>query len=64
MPDAPREPSVVLQTRLRGLVLERQELRRAQATRLLLEQNRLLIVQTQLELSRALVSEHGQTRVA
>jgi len=64
MPDARTEPSGVVQARLRELVCERQELRDAQASSLLLEQNRLLIVQAQLELSRALVSEHTQACVA
>jgi hypothetical protein len=39
-------------------VAERQRLRELQAAEDLLEQNRIEIVQTQLELSQALVSEH------
>ena len=50
--------SQVLQRRIARLVAERQRLRELQAAEGLLEQNRLEIVQTQLELSQALVSEH------
>jgi hypothetical protein len=46
------------------LVLERQRLRERQASEFVLEQNRLEIVQTQLELSQAFVSEHVGSRVA
>jgi len=56
--------SKVLQGRLAALVLERQRLRDARASEFVLEQNRLDIVQTQLELSQALVSEHVDSRVA
>ena len=45
-------------------MLERQRLRDHEASEFVLEQNRLEIVQTQLELSQALVSEHIDTRVA
>lgn len=54
----PTEPSAVLERRLASLVRKRQDLRERDASELLLEQNRLEIVQTQLELSQALVSEH------
>jgi urease accessory protein UreE len=50
--------SVVLERRLAQLVRERQELRDGEASQFVLEQNRLEIVRTQLELSQALVSEH------
>jgi hypothetical protein len=56
--------SKVLQGQLAALVLERQRLREREASEFVLEQNRLEIVQTQLELSQALVSEHIGTRVA
>jgi hypothetical protein len=57
-------PSEVLQGRLAALVIERQMLREGQAREFLLEQNRLDIVQTQLELSHAFLSEHVDARVA
>jgi hypothetical protein len=50
--------SADLERRLSALVRERQELRDQDASEFVLEQNRLEIVQTQLELSQALVSEH------
>jgi hypothetical protein len=53
-----------LQRRLDVLVLERQRLRDEHVSFGALEQNRIEIVQTQLELSRALVSERGITPVA
>jgi hypothetical protein len=53
-----------LQRRLAELVLERQALRDRRASEVLLEQNRLDIVQTQLELSHALVSEHRSASAA
>jgi hypothetical protein len=56
--------SKVLQQRLATLVLERQRLREREASEFVLEQNRLEIVQTQLELSQALVSEHIGSQVA
>ena len=46
------------------MVLERQRLRDAKASEFVLEQNRLEIVQTQLELSEAFVSEYAAPRVA
>jgi hypothetical protein len=52
------EPSAVLERRLSALVRERQDLRERDASQVVLEQNRLEIVQKQLELSQALVSEH------
>jgi hypothetical protein len=54
----PSETSAVLERRLSALVRERQDLREREASEFVLEQNRLEIVQTQLELSQALVSEH------
>ena len=56
--------SKVLHQRLATLVLERQRLREREASEFVLEQNRLEIVQTQLELSQALVSEHVGAQVA
>jgi hypothetical protein len=56
--------SKVLQGRLATLVLERQRLRDTRASAFVLEQNRIDIVQTQLELSRAFLSEHLEPRVA
>jgi hypothetical protein len=56
--------SKVLQGQLAALVLERQRLREREASEFVLEQNRLEIVQTQFELSQALVSEHIGSRVA
>ena len=53
-----------LQRRLDALVLERQRLRDEQVSLGALEENRIEIVQAQLELSRALVSERGITPVA
>jgi hypothetical protein len=53
-----------LRRRLAELVLERQALRDRRASEVLLEQNRLGIVQTQLELSHALVSEHSSASAA
>jgi len=52
------ERSSALQHRLALLVLERQKLREGEASRFVLEQNRLDIVQAQQELAQALVSEH------
>jgi hypothetical protein len=46
--------------RLADLVRERQALRDDKAPSLVLEQNRLAIVQAQLELARKLVSEHAK----
>ena len=59
-----RELSEVLLRRLGVLVAKRQDLRAQAASEFLLEQNRLEIVQTQLELSDALVSEHLKADVA
>jgi hypothetical protein len=56
--------SKVLQGRLSTLVLERQRLRESNASAFMLEQNRIDIVQTQLELSEAFLSEHLEPRVA
>jgi len=56
--------SQVLQGRLATLVLERQRLRESNASAFMLEQNRIDIVQTQLELSEAFLSEHLEPRVA
>ena len=61
-PAATRE-SQALQRRLDVLVLERQRLRDERVPLVALEQNRIEIVQTQLELSRALVSELGTAPV-
>ncbi len=52
------EGSGELQHRLALLVLERQRLREREASRFVLEQNRLEIVHVQQELAQALVSEH------
>ena len=52
------EHSSALQHRLALLVLERQTLREREASRVVLEQNRLDIVQVQQELTQALLSEH------
>jgi hypothetical protein len=59
-----RELSEALLRRLGVLVAKRQDLRAQAAPEFLLEQNRLEIVQTQLELSDALVSEHLKADVA
>jgi len=56
--------SKVLQGRLSTLVLERQRLRESNASAFMLEQNRIDIVQTQLERSEALLSEHLEPCVA
>ena len=56
--------SAVLERQLATLVRERQELRDGNASQFLLEQNRLAIVQSQLDLSQALVSEHLQAASA
>jgi len=56
--------SKALQGRLATLVLERQCLRESNASAFMLEQNRIDIVQTQLELSEAFLSEHLEPRVA
>jgi hypothetical protein len=56
--------SQALQRRLHALVLERQRLRDEHVSVGALERNRIEIVQAQLELSRALVSERGITPVA
>jgi len=45
-------------------VLERQTLREREASPLVLEQNRLDIVQAQQELAQALMSEHAAASVA
>lgn len=47
-----------MRRRLEALVRERQSLRDGQASEVVLEQNRLEIVQAQLEYSRVLVLEH------
>jgi hypothetical protein len=47
-----------LRRRLEALVRERQSLRDGRASEVVLEQNRLEIVQAQLEYSRALLLEH------
>jgi hypothetical protein len=52
--------SDALQGRLADLVCERQALRDLRASAFVLEQNRLAIVQAQLDLARALVSEHAE----
>jgi hypothetical protein len=56
-------PSEVVRGQLSDLVRERQALRDRKASTFVLEQNRLAIVQTQLELARAFVSEHTEARV-
>jgi hypothetical protein len=60
-----RPPSTICSDRLRGrladLVREREALRDRRAPTPVLEQNRLAIVQAQLELARTLVSEHAET---
>jgi hypothetical protein len=53
-------PSDAVRGRLADLVRERQALRDETASALVLEQNRLAIVQAQLELARTLVSEHAE----
>ncbi len=58
------ESSAVLERQLAALVRERQDLRDREASQFLLEQNRLAIVQAQLDLSQALVSEHLQAASA
>jgi alkylation response protein AidB-like acyl-CoA dehydrogenase len=52
--------SDAVRRRLADLVRERQALRDDNASGLVLEQNRLAIVQAQLELARTLVSEHTE----
>jgi hypothetical protein len=52
--------SDAVRCRLADLVRERQALRDDKASVSVLEQNRLEIVQAQLELARALVSEHAE----
>jgi hypothetical protein len=52
--------SDALRHRLAELVDERQALRERRASAFVLEQNRLAIVQAQLDLARALVSEHTE----
>jgi hypothetical protein len=52
--------SDALRGRLAELVRERQALRDRRASTVVLEQNRLAIVQAQLELARTLVSEHAE----
>jgi hypothetical protein len=52
-------PSEALRGRLADLVRQRQALRDELASTSMLEQNRLAIVQAQLELARTLVSEHA-----
>jgi hypothetical protein len=52
--------SDALRGRLADLVRERQALRDRRAPTSVLEQNRLAIVQAQLELARTLVCEHAQ----
>jgi hypothetical protein len=56
-------PSGPLRGRIADLVRERQALRDDQAPAFVLEQNRLAIVQAQLDLARALVSEHAEALV-
>jgi hypothetical protein len=58
------ESSAVLERQLAALVRERQDLRDREASQFLLEQNRLAIVQAQLDLSQALVCEHLQAASA
>jgi hypothetical protein len=58
------EASAVLERQLAALVRERQDLRDREASQFVLEQNRLAIVQAQLDLSQALVSEHLQVASA
>jgi hypothetical protein len=58
------ESSAVLERKLAALVRERQDLRDREASEFVLEQNRLAIVQAQLDLSQALVSEHLQVASA
>ena len=57
---APLLPSEAVRGRIADLVRERQTLRDRRAPTVVLEQNRLAIVQAQLELARTLVSEHAQ----
>jgi hypothetical protein len=52
--------SDALRERLGILVCERQALRDGMAAPRILEQNRLAIVQAQLELAQALLSEHAE----
>jgi hypothetical protein len=56
---APALPSEALRGRIADLVRERQALRAERGAPFVLEQNRLAIVQAQLELAEALVSEHA-----
>jgi hypothetical protein len=49
-----------LRRRVAELVSERQALRDRRASEFVLEQNRLAIVQAQLDLAKALVSEHTE----
>jgi hypothetical protein len=63
-PTSTRGSSQVLQGRLATLVCERQGLRESNASEFVLEQNRLEIVQAQLMLSQAFLSEHATSRVA
>jgi hypothetical protein len=62
-----RRPSTsrsdALHGRLAELVRERQALRDRRASTVVLEQNRLAIVQAQRELARTLVSEHAEAVV-
>jgi len=53
-----RTESELVRRRLADLVLERQKLRDERAAEVLLEQNRLDIVQAQQDIAHALVSEH------
>jgi hypothetical protein len=55
--------SDTVRERLSDLVGERQALRERQASAFVLEQNRLAIVQAQLDLAQALVSEHAEAMV-
>jgi hypothetical protein len=57
---ASRLRSDVVRGRLAELVRERQALRDSRASTVVLEQNRLAIVQAQLDLARTLVSEHAE----
>ena len=52
--------SDVLRGQIAALVRERQRLRDDKASAFVLEQNRLAVVQAQLELAQALVSEHAE----
>jgi hypothetical protein len=60
---APGLLSDAVRERLGRLVRERQALREGEASAFVLEQNRLAIVQAQLDLARALLWEHSEAVV-